>query len=175
MDRGSHKQETGIPPTPPHPTPRTCARLPFSPTHLPYSLKWASSCVYATNGPPRLQEEAKPLMIEPLPCVGVVIDIVVHALAVPLVVSPLPYKGQHMLIKKQVLKNRLMSQPLLTQQEPNFVTGRAKLAASLLTSCLCTHPFLLCQLSVREDTDLEGGCMSREPQTSSCFQMPVAA
>lgn len=52
-------------------------------------------------------------MIEPLPCVGVIIDVVVHAVAMPLVISPLPYKGQHTLIEKQVEKNRLMAQPLL--------------------------------------------------------------
>lgn len=64
-------------------------------------LKWVSSCAY-TDGPPRLQEEAKPLMIEPLPCVGVIIDVVVNAMAMPLVVSPLPYKGQHTLIKSEL-------------------------------------------------------------------------
>lgn len=64
-------------------------------------LKWISSCAY-TDGSPRLQEEAKPLMIEPLPCVGVIIDVVVNAMAMPLVVSPLPYKGQHTLIKSEL-------------------------------------------------------------------------
>lgn len=49
-------------------------------------LKWASSCSYTTTGPPRQQEGAKPLMSEPLSCVGVIIDVVVHAVAMPLII-----------------------------------------------------------------------------------------
>lgn len=65
------------------------------------------------------------MMVEPVPCVGVVIDVVVHAMAVPLVISPLPYKGQHTLIRRRVEKNRpTVSRPLLAQQKLSFVNHK---------------------------------------------------
>lgn len=53
---------------------------------LPYSYYMNRSI-----GPTR----SKPLVSEPLPSVGVVVDVVVHAVAVPLVIGPLPWKGRH--------------------------------------------------------------------------------
>lgn len=50
------------------------------------------SCSCYRNPAVGMKREPAPLMSEPLSSVGVVIDVVVHAVAVPLVICPLPWK-----------------------------------------------------------------------------------